>query len=91
MSLSDATLRKISNSDVSLTLFNESGDRYTAGPMRTFTRINRGIKMSWPIVGNPITGEPFTYAALHVDDKVLEVVSVNDVTNFEGSELELCL
>jgi hypothetical protein len=76
--------------DLSLTLFNEQGESYRAGEIKSLVHKKNSVKIRWERT-EPFTHSlPLTYGVLHRGKKVWEVVSIKPLDNSaDGSELEI--
>lgn len=86
----DDLVHKLNTGTVNLTLFNESGESYTAGEVTTFARVGSKAKIRWE-ASNPFSHVmPLTHAILHRGKSVWTVVAIRPVNNdIECTELEL--
>lgn len=76
--------------DISLTLFNERGESYTADTLQSLTHTNNRIKARW-VAEEPFTHAiPLNHAAIHRGERVWATFGIKPIDNsVEGGFIEV--
>lgn len=76
--------------DSTLTLFNEYGEKYSAGKMSTYVKTGSKLRMRWEALGPMKNVSPFTMAMLHSGIKILRVSNIRAFEpGIDAKEIEL--
>lgn len=76
--------------DTSLTLFNDSGEVYSAGKVTTLIHTNKGLTLRWALPEPFNHTSPFTQAMIHTGHKIWNVLTIKPLDNSAvGTEVEV--
>lgn len=79
----------LKKNDLLLTLVNEQGEKYEAGPANHIRPLKTKTIIRWSGLGNFSNVFPFTYAVLHGERKIFQAMTIRPIMAGTESVIEM--